>query len=208
MNFRFFHISAYASGDFYPSDIKVSGIFALHAKPELLSPYSSLYIIITIPFSVPISVPDSVQSSYLHLELRYALPISHAIISKSFKDASINSIRTLSLDTKFEYLINDGSAVVWPSATNISYLVNFPYILLSNIMCALTWSYTRLTFFPPYHRQASQMKYGSLSSLLQYPWSKIQSLIAYQYHILLLLYCGLIYQTYVMWVNTYILPWT
>ena len=118
----------------YPGDIKVSASFALHASPELLIKYSALDIIITIKFSVPNYVPDSIKSFSLHLALRYALHISHENIFKSFKDASRNAILTLSLDTTLEYVIDDGGAVVWPSATNLDFLVNYPSILISNIM--------------------------------------------------------------------------
>ena len=67
----------------------------------------------------------------------YALSISHEDISNSFKDAIINEILTLSLGKTLDYVIDDGGAVVWTSATNIEFLVNFPSILISNIMCTL-----------------------------------------------------------------------
>ena len=51
-------------------------------------------------------------------------------ISKLFKDASINAILTLSLDTTIDYVFNDFGAIVWPSVTNITFLVNFPSILM------------------------------------------------------------------------------
>ena len=57
-------------------------------------------------------------------------PISYDNISNSFKDASRNAILTLSMDTTLEYVINDGGAVVCPSATNLAFLVNYPYILI------------------------------------------------------------------------------
>ena len=66
--------------------------------------------------------------------------------SKSFKDASRNEILMISMDTTFEYLIDDGGAVVWPSDTNIYFLLNFPFILMSNIMCTLMCSYPGLLF--------------------------------------------------------------
>ena len=124
----------------------ISAIFALRAAPEHLSPYRDLAIIITITFSAPNSVTDSVQSFSLHFSLSYALPISHANICKLFKDANRNSILTLSLDTTLQYVIDDGGAVLWLSATNLAFLVNFPYILISNIMCTLTCSYPGLIF--------------------------------------------------------------
>ena len=68
----------------------------------------------------------------------YALPILHENISKSFEDASINEILTTSLDTTLEYTIYYGGAVVWLSATNISFIVNFPSISMSNIIFTLT----------------------------------------------------------------------
>ena len=43
----------------------------------------------------------------------YELPMSHANISKSFKDASRNVIITLSLNTTIDYVTDDGGAVVW-----------------------------------------------------------------------------------------------
>ena len=89
-------------------------------------------------------MPDSVKSFFLRLGLRYALPISHSNISKSFKDSSINSILTLSLDTPLEYEIDDISAVMWLSATYLEFLVYLPSILISNSMCTLTCSYPGL----------------------------------------------------------------
>ena len=80
-------------------------------------------------------MPASVQSFSLNLALSYTLPISHANISKSFKDASRNAILTLSLDTTLEYVIDDGGAVVCLLATNLASLVKFPSILIP-IECA------------------------------------------------------------------------
>ena len=118
--------------------------FVLHAAPELLSPYSALAISITISCSVPNYMPDSVQIFSLLLALRYALPISHANIYNSFKEASRNAILTLSLDTTLEYVIDDDGSGVWPLATNLTFLVNFPFILILYIMCTLTCSYPGL----------------------------------------------------------------
>ena len=83
----------------------------------------------------------SVQSFSLHLAFRYILHISHANVSKLFEDASRSSILTLSLDTKLDYVIDDGGAVVWLSAKSITFILNFPSILISNIMCTLTCLY-------------------------------------------------------------------
>ena len=96
----------------YPSDFKVSDNFAVNAEPELLIPYIHISVIITIPFSVPNYVPASIQRFPLHLAFSYALPMSHANIYKSFKDASINVILTLALDIILEYVIDYGGAVV------------------------------------------------------------------------------------------------
>ena len=91
-------------------------------------------------------MPVYVQSFYLHFSLMYALSISYENIFKSFEDASINVILTLSLDTTLEYVIDDGSYVVLPSVTNLAFLVNFPSILISDIMCTLMFSYPGLIF--------------------------------------------------------------
>ena len=72
--------------------------------------------------------------------------MSHANNSKSFKDASINAILTLSLETTLDYSIGYGGTVVWPSSTNIAFLAKFPSILMSNNMCTFTCSYTGLIF--------------------------------------------------------------
>ena len=116
-------------------------------------------------------MPASVQILSLHLAIRCTLPISHANISKSFKDASRNKILTLSLNTTLEYVIHGGGTVVWPSATNLALLENFPSILILNIICPLTCSYPGLVFpllissgvTPQYYR----MQYRRLSSLLK-----------------------------------------
>ena len=82
-------------------------------------------------------MPTSVQSFSLNLEVMYALPLSHANISKSFNDASRNEIPTFSLDTTIEYVTDYVGAVVWPLDTNLDFLVNLPFILRSNIMSTL-----------------------------------------------------------------------
>ena len=137
MNYQFIHTSAYASGGLYPSDFIVCANFDLHAAPEILSQNNALSNIITITSSVPNYVHASVQSFYLHLVLRYELPLSHENISKSLKGAGRNAILMLSQDTKVEYSIDDGGADVWPSSTNIYFPVNFSSIFMLNIMCTL-----------------------------------------------------------------------
>ena len=67
--------------------------------------------------------------------------MSHEIFSKSFKDTSRIAIPTLSLETTNYYAIYCGGAVVWPSVTNIYFIVNLTFILMSNIMCKLTCLY-------------------------------------------------------------------
>ena len=94
------------------------------------SSYITLAIIITIKFSVPNYVPALVQSFSLYLELRYALPMSHVNISKSFKDASRNSILTLYLDITLDCTINDCGDSAWPPDNNPAYMVNFQFILM------------------------------------------------------------------------------
>ena len=61
MKSRFIHTSASISDGLYPSDIKVSYIFALYAAPEFLIPYSALDNITAPIFSVTNSVSASVQ---------------------------------------------------------------------------------------------------------------------------------------------------
>ena len=53
---------------------------------------------------------------------------------KKRKNASINTILTLYLDTILEYVINNGGGVLCPPETNIDFLVDLPSILMSNIM--------------------------------------------------------------------------
>ena len=136
---RLIHASASASDDLYPNDIKISASLPLPAAPELLSPYKALDIIMNIPFLFPKYVPAAFQGLSLYLALRYSLPISHINIYKSFTYLSRNAIITLSLDITLEYVIDDGGDVVWPSTTNLEFLVNFSSILISNIMCTLTY---------------------------------------------------------------------
>ena len=52
--------------------------------------------------------------------------MSHANISKFFKDESINSIITLPMDTTLDYIIGGGGSVVWTEDANITFLVKFP----------------------------------------------------------------------------------
>ena len=130
----------------YPSYSKVSDHFVFNVSPVLLIPYITLAIIIVVNFSVPNSVPASVQSFSLHLALRYELPLSHANIYKSFKGASRNIILMFYLDTTFEYVIDNGGAVVWPLATNLDCLLNSPSILMSNIMFTLRYLYPGIIF--------------------------------------------------------------
>ena len=130
----FIQTSAIASNDFYPIDFNVSANCTLHAAPEFVIPYSYIPAIVTIPCSVPKYVLTLVQIFSLQFLFRYALPMSHVNISKSFKDTSINSILTLSLDTTLDYLSNDCVYVVCPSAIILAFLVNLPSILMSNFM--------------------------------------------------------------------------
>ena len=146
LNSRFIRTPDSVLDNLYPSEFNFSANFPLRAASELLSPYSALYIIITIPFSFPNYVTASVQSFSLHLHLRYTLFISHANIYKLFKDTGRNKILVLSMDTTLEYVIGYGGDVVCPSATNLAFLVNFPSILMSNIMCTLMFSYPVLIF--------------------------------------------------------------
>ena len=50
----------------------------------------------------------------------------HVNISNSFKDTSINTTLTLSLETTLEYAIADVIAVVCPPATNLLFSSKFP----------------------------------------------------------------------------------
>ena len=110
---RFIQTSASASFDLYSSEFKFSANFYLHSLQELLRTYSDLAIIITTPFSLPNLVVPSVKSWSRHLKLGYASPMSYENISKSFKDASTNSIiLTLSLDTIIEYAVENGGSVL------------------------------------------------------------------------------------------------
>ena len=61
--------------------------------------------------------------------------MSQAETCKEFKDAIVKAILTLSLETTLEYVIDAGSLVLCPSATNLAFLVKAPSILMSNIMC-------------------------------------------------------------------------
>ena len=45
-----------------------------------------------------------------------------------------------------DYLIDDDGSVVWPSATNIYFLVKFPSVLISIIMYTLMFSYPGLIY--------------------------------------------------------------
>ena len=130
MKSRFIQTSESASDYLHLSYFKVSAKFPLHAAPNILIPYSAISIIITIPFSVPNYETYSIHSFYLHFELRCALPLLNTNKFKSFKDTIRNSILMLSLDKTLLYAIYDGDAVVWPSATNISFIVTFPSILM------------------------------------------------------------------------------
>ena len=75
----------------------------------------------------------------------------HENIPKSFKDASRNAILTIYLDTTLQFEIYDGGAVVWTSATNIDFLVNFPSILMPDIVFKLAFLYPGLLFLSSYY---------------------------------------------------------
>ena len=52
----------------------------------------------------------------------------------------------ISLDKTIEYVINYCVAVVWLSATNLSFIVNYPSILMSKFKCTLTCSQPGLIY--------------------------------------------------------------
>ena len=60
--------------------------------------------------------------------------MSHENISKSLEDARSNAILALSLDTALHYMMDDGGTFVYPSATNIAFLVKLLSILMSDIL--------------------------------------------------------------------------
>ena len=70
----------------------------------------------------------------------------HAKFSKSFEDSGRNAILILAMDTINEYGMDYGGAVVWPSATNNYFLLNFTSILMSNIILTSMYSYPGIIF--------------------------------------------------------------
>ena len=135
--------------------------------------------------------------------LRYAFSMSHANISKSFKDSSISAILMLHLYKTLQYVMYDGWAVVWLSATK------FPSILMANIILASMCLFPGLIFISSSrqvkHHQASLMQYVHFPYLFQLPWSKIQSPIFCQSHMLIFLYRGIVSLTYVSYARNWIL---
>ena len=73
-----------------------------------------------VPFSDPNSGPALVQIFSLHTAVRYAFFISHDRMSSSFSAAIVRAIRTESLDTTDEYVMEDGVVVVCPPPTSIA----------------------------------------------------------------------------------------
>ena len=104
-------------------------------------------------------MPTSNPSLSPNLAFRHALTCLHANISKSFKDAGRNEILKISLDTTLEYVIDDGGAIVWPSDTNVYFLLNFTSIFMSNIMCTMKLSYPGLIFTFPHFVGCNAVKF-------------------------------------------------
>ena len=130
--------------------------------------------------------------------------------SNLFKVTGINSILTIYIEITFQYVMDDGGAVMLLSSTNLNFLVNLLSILIPNIMWTLTCSYSGIFFFSRSiqvkHCQHYVIQYVHLLFLLQYPWSKRQSPIFFQYKRLILLSWVILYQTYVSYASTFILP--
>ena len=110
-----------------------SANIALQAAPDDFNPYNARTSLQTHPCkSGPHSAPAMNQIFSRHFAFRYALPISHDIMSKLFRAAIRNATFTLSLDTTLEYVSESGVSVMWPPATNLAFLVKS--ILTSNMM--------------------------------------------------------------------------
>ena len=60
--------------------------------------------------------------------------MSHSNMSSPFSAAILNAIRTDSLETTDEYVIDAGAVVVCPSLTSRAFLRNFSPSLMSKIM--------------------------------------------------------------------------
>ena len=75
-----------------------------------------------------------VQIFFLHTAIRYAFWISHVRISRSFNAAIVRAIRTESLDTTDEYVVEAGAVVVWPPSTSIALRLKFSPSLTSKII--------------------------------------------------------------------------
>ena len=79
-----------------PKSNMISWIFWDHLRPELLSPYSALYIINTCPSSSSNSGPATMYSFSLVFASMYALPISAPQTSRLFSLAkNMTNLRDL-----------------------------------------------------------------------------------------------------------------
>ena len=90
-----------------------------------------------IPSSDPNYGPDLVQIFSLHTSVRCAFWISHARMSRSFNVATVRAIRTESLDTTDEYIMEDGSVVVCPPTTSLALRLKSSPSLTSKIILHL-----------------------------------------------------------------------
>ena len=108
--------------------------FVLNAAPDDLRPYSAILTIMMVPSSDPNSRPALVQIFSLHNAVRYAFWISHARMSRSFNAAIVRAIRTESLETTYEYVMEAGAVVVCPPPTSLALRLKFSPSLTSKII--------------------------------------------------------------------------
>ena len=72
--------------------------------------------------------------------------MSHTQIPRSFRDEILKGNLTLSLHTTLEYSILEVSFVLLPPSTNTSFLLTFPFIIISKIICKISYLYPTMIY--------------------------------------------------------------
>ena len=142
-----------------PMSNMMSWIFWDHLRPELLSPYSALYITNICPSSSSNSGPATMYSFSLVFASKYALPISAPQTSRLFSLAkNMTNLRDL-IETMPEYILSIGSGVRCPPATNLA------LCLPSCLTAKMRWT---LIFWYPFGALDTFLDLGSYWA---FPWS-------------------------------------
>ena len=107
---------------------------ALNAAPDDFRPQRDIFTTMMLTSSKPNLGPAVVHMSSLHFDIREAFCKSHANMSIPFSATIVNAVRTESLETIDECVIDAGGVVVCLPPTSRNFLRKFSPSLMSKII--------------------------------------------------------------------------